>query len=267
MLDGHTHSEYSFDSQATLEGFIGRATENNFSYLAVTDHFDPDFAACYEEKIAKGLNAHEGNKIDLVEYNERLKYYQRYAKGKGLDFARGVEIAWHPGEKPWLKTLPDFDVIVNSVHLVDTYCPIRNTELFFAGGVERAMERYARTVLASMEFDADWCVLAHFGYPSRFVPEGEKIMRYSLCKDAFDAVLAEVVRRDKALEFNTKVNNDPALFKRYYELGGRKISFGADAHAVELIGNKYDEAVRILSQIGFDHWTMYKNLKPVRYEF
>ena len=266
MVDGHTHSEFSFDSQATIDGFIREAQERKFSYLAVTDHFDPDFAAVYEEKVKKGMNAHPGNPIDLHRYSEKLREYQAQAMRKGVNLARGVEIAWFDGEKPWLINLPDFDVIINSVHTVNGIDPVRNPE-FFEKGTEKAFEGYINTVLRSLNLDADWSVVAHFGYAARYVPQGEKVMRYALYREGIDEVLAEIIRRDKSLEFNTKLTNDLDMFRRYYELGGRKVSFGSDAHAVNLIGTKYDDAVRELAKIGFDHWTMYENLRPVRYEF
>lgn len=266
MLDGHTHSEYSFDSNANVEGFIGEARARGFDYLAVTDHFDPDFAAVYEEKVSRGLNAHPGNDINLADYAQKLKDWQAYARARGVDMARGIEVAWYSGDKPWIKDFPDFDVIINSVHTVKGVDPVRNPE-FFTDGVEKAFEGYIVAVLQSLDLDLEWSVLAHFGYMFRYVSEGEKMMRYSLYREGIDEVLSEVIRRGKTLEFNSKVNNDLETFKRYYELGGRQISFGSDAHAVNLIGNKYDETVKALSKLGFDHWTMYKGLKPVRYEF
>ena len=265
MLEGHAHSEHSFDSKASISGYLDKAVRDGFSYLAITDHFDPDFVAAYSGKIAKGLVAHPGNKIDVDAYYASLCEWQPVAQGRGIDFAKGIEIGWHAGEKPWLKSLPDFDVIINSVHMVETLCPVRNPE-YFGDGVEKAIERYIDAVLRSMDLDADWSVLAHFGYPYRFAPGGG-FMRYQLFKDGIDEVLAKVIKMGKTLEYNTKVTNDPEMFRRYYELGGRQVSFGADAHAVELLGNKYSDAVKVLSDIGFDHWTMYKNLKPVRYEF
>ena len=215
MLDGHSHSEYSFDSLATMEGYIGRASEKGFSYLAVTDHFDPDFSAVFEEKIKKGMNAHPGNKINLAEYNAKLADWQAIAKKRGVNLARGIEVAWFDGDKPWIKDFPDFDVIINSVHTVDGVDPVRNPE-FFDEGTKRAFEKYINAVLRSLDLDLDWSVVAHFGYASRYVPVGERIMRYSLYKEGIDEVLAGIVRRDKALEYNSKLVNDTDLFHRYY---------------------------------------------------
>jgi len=46
------------------------------------------------------------------------------------------------------------------------------------------------------------------------------------------------------------------ILRRYYELGGRKVSFGADAHNVERIAEKREEVVALLKQIGFTHVTV-----------
>ena len=46
------------------------------------------------------------------------------------------------------------------------------------------------------------------------------------------------------------------LLKRYYELGGRKICFGSDAHFPERIAEKWEETVATLKEIGFTYLTV-----------
>ena len=44
--------------------------------------------------------------------------------------------------------------------------------------------------------------------------------------------------------------------RRYYQLGGRKISFGSDAHGPDRIAEKWDEVVAMLKNIGFTYITV-----------
>jgi len=46
------------------------------------------------------------------------------------------------------------------------------------------------------------------------------------------------------------------ILRRYYELGGRKISFGSDAHLTERIGDKREEVMEMLKKIGFTYVTV-----------
>lgn len=259
MLDGHCHTNYSGDSSASIEGFKEVARKNKFSYLAFTDHFDPDFAF---HKLPYSTDV----LLDVHSYIASMREVQNSLKADGIDFACGVEIGYYEHADGDVKNLPDMDILLNSIHISRGLDPVRNPD-YFACGVRKAMQRYILTVLESLDLDYDYSVITHFGYASRYIPEGEKIMRYRDYKEEIDEVLAGIIRRDKTLEYNTKMNNDIEIFKRYYELGGRKISFGSDAHEHHLLGNKYKEAVKALSSIGFDHWTGYRNLLPVKYDF
>ena len=46
------------------------------------------------------------------------------------------------------------------------------------------------------------------------------------------------------------------IVKRYFELGGRAISFASDAHAPNRIADKREEIVAELKKIGFTHVTV-----------
>ena len=46
------------------------------------------------------------------------------------------------------------------------------------------------------------------------------------------------------------------IVKRYYELGGRAVSIGSDAHFKERIMDKREEVVKELKEIGFTYITV-----------
>ena len=64
----------------------------------------------------------------------------------------------------------------------------------------------------------------------------------------------EVNSSNKQLS-NRTLPAEPIL-ERYYQLGGRKISYGSDAHFKARIGDKREEVVAMLKSIGFTYLTV-----------
>ena len=94
---------------------------------------------------------------------------------------------------------------------------------------------------------------------------------YSDFPEELDDILTVIIRKGKILEANSSVGGcaaegtlclpDISIFRRYYELGGRKINFGSDSHRSERTGYNYDIVTDALKNIGFDKWTLVKNGK------
>ena len=82
-----------------------------------------------------------------------------------------------------------------------------------------------------------------------------------------------LIRRDKALEVNSgayrcglaQPNPSLSVLKRYYELGGRLITIGADAHKPEHVGLRFDLLPQLLTGIGFREYAVYRKRSPILY--
>ena len=78
--------------------------------------------------------------------------------------------------------------------------------------------------------------------------------------------------KDKAIEFNTSrilrkdapVLPDREIFTRYKELGGTRITLGADAHNTESLASGIKEALDLLRDIGFTEYTVYIDRKSIQ---
>ena len=93
---------------------------------------------------------------------------------------------------------------------------------------------------------------------------------YRAFADEIDTILKELIQYDIALEINTGgykaglgvPNPTPDVIRRYRELGGEKITFGADAHKPEHIAFHFADAAAIAQEAGFRYYVRFKEKKP-----
>ena len=56
------------------------------------------------------------------------------------------------------------------------------------------------------------------------------------------------------------------ILKRYYDIGGRNITLGSDAHKKENIAFAFNNAAAMLKEIGFTHGSYFVKRKRYEYE-
>ncbi len=265
MTDLHTHSEYSGDIKpgcgSTVRELCLAAIERGVTTLAVTDHFDID--GIYEGYFPP-LD-HEAVRRDIMTCREEFS-------GR-LELLYGIELgqATHmPAEAASLLAERDYDIVLGSVHAVRGIIDFADTDLVPLSEAERASlwERY----LAELEDTVRWGkfdVLTHITYPKRyFLKQG--ITDFpdiaSRGREYFEPVLKAVIESGIALECNTSGLRQimgeclPArdLLGFYYELGGRDVALGSDAHRARDIGTGIKESAEMLADIGFEYITVFK---------
>ncbi len=82
-------------------------------------------------------------------------------------------------------------------------------------------------------------------------------------------ILDKIIDNNKSLEVNTAgfaykighANPHEFVLKMYYEMGGRSITIGADAHSKEKIAFAFDKTEEILKEIGFNGYYIYTGRK------
>ena len=119
---------------------------------------------------------------------------------------------------------------------------------------KRVYRRYLETILESLDAPYRYDTVAHIGYIAHGAPYRDKLLRYKDFPKEIDAILNGIIARGKALEINFHHEMAPQrdIIERYYELGGRKISYGSDAHRGDICKN-FDVACKMLKEIGFTH--------------
>ena len=94
-------------------------------------------------------------------------------------------------------------------------------------------------------------------------------------RDLIDPILSFLIQSDLALEVNTaglkyglgQPNPAPEILKRYYQLGGRKITIGSDAHCPAHLAYDFSTLPVLLNACGFHQYTVYRNRQPYQENF
>ena len=87
-----------------------------------------------------------------------------------------------------------------------------------------------------------------------------------------DDIFRKLIADGKALEFNTSrllktdapVLPDREIFARYRELGGTRVTLGADAHCTENVAKGIPEALDLLRALGYTEYTVFIDRKPIQ---
>lgn len=263
LSDLHTHSYFSPDGHATLEEMLQGALSLGIGYYGISEHFDLDFLSRRHYEAGGGAFS----TTDPAAYFPAARKLQHEVEKPEFHMLVGAEFGFCPD--PEVQQVlsgiaedyaPDF--IINSVHIID------GQDVYFADfyrGRDRkeAYSRYLTRVLESLDAEFPYDIVGHIGYPSRNAPYVRRAMRYKDHPDLFDAILKKIIEKDKILEVNGSTAGAPCDFlpdtdilERYFALGGRKISYGSDAHGPSRLCQGRIKAVEALKKIGFTSLTI-----------
>lgn len=265
--DSHTHSHHSPDGADTVSAMYKRAVDLGLAYYTVTDHYE-----CHDHDGS--VHGHDYRK-GADGSCQAIEQAARELPGDTV-LLTGVELGQPLQNLPAARHVlskHDYDFVLASVH------NIRNFEDFYFLDYQQMSISYISDLLAAYfqeilemiqwgRFDA----LAHLTYPLRYI-RGDAAIDISM--EAQQPVLREIfallVEKQIALELNTsglrqKIGctlPDLPLLKQYYEMGGRLITIGSDAHRVDDLGKGIDEGLSLLQEVGFSAYTVYRNHVPL----
>lgn len=268
MFDIHSHTQYSGDIPAgkgnSVRELCLSAIEKGLKGIAITDHFDIDgirdgfFPPLDHESVAR----------DIMDAKEEFK-------GR-LTVLHGIELgqATHMPEESHaqLRSQP-YDIVLGSVHAVRGIIDFYDTDMTNIPRNEYVAlwELYLKEMLDTIEW-GNFDVLTHITYPKRYYLR-DGITDFPDIKgkgrEYFEPILKAVIDKGITLECNTSglrqnigeclPNRD--LLEFYYELGGRDITLGSDAHKAIDLGAGFVEASEMLREIGFKYLTKFESRK------
>ena len=260
ITDMHTHSTYSHDGENTLSEMLEAAQKLGVGFYGVSEHFnyDYDFSLMTKEEQESFRDANP------EEYFHGARHLQEDYEGVinvcvGAEFGYANNADVHSRYAMiYEKYRPDY--VINSVHGAEG----KDFAYFqFTGTKEEIYKMYLRLIRQSLDAPYPYDIVGHIGYIARYVAFEDRAFSLREFGAEIDDILQTIIRKDKILEINTS-NKDlknrtlPAweIIERYYELGGRKGSYGSDSHFKERITDKREEVVARLKEIGFTYLTV-----------
>lgn len=255
--DLHTHTTFSHDGRSTATEMAAQAFALGLTHYGFSEHFDHDYPE-HDLRI-DGVPPAE---IDAAAYFAAARRLQREYAPRGMQLLVGCECGFDPSPRcnaRYRAMIERFcpDYVINSVHTVagkEAYF----AEYFQGKTKEEAYASYLSAVRASLDAAYPYDIVAHIGYASRNAPYEDRKLRYRDYAARYDDILRTIVERGKILEVNSSSRGagseflpDADVLARYFELGGRLISFASDAHEISRIGDKRAMAEKLLLEIGF----------------
>ncbi|MBQ8254089.1 MAG: histidinol-phosphatase HisJ family protein [Clostridia bacterium] len=264
--DFHMHSDNSLDGRQSVDDACRAAIEKGLRGIAITDHAD----ICFFEKDDT-INRF---KKCIADVNEAKRKYDGQ-----LEIYMGIEMAEYLTNEEGAENtlaLTDYDVVLGSIHTVyfqdidDSYSRIDFSSMpkeKIIGFIDLYFD-----LMLEMLYKTDFDILTHLTCPLRYINgKYKRDIDIWLFESKIRSVLREVIDRGISLEINTSgYSTDGKYFmpekdilSLYYEMGGRRVSIGSDAHISKNVSVGFNEAKNMLTDIGFDGYYVYKKREPI----
>lgn len=226
LFDSHMHTCFSTDSKMTIDEAVMKGKELGIG-ITITEHMDiayPDPGAF------------------VFDVNQYFASYQNYRSKSVL---LGIEIGMRADcleENCRLVESYPFDQVIGSVHVLD------NIDIyaaaFYEGKTKEAVYgQYFESMLQCVRCYDGIHSLGHIDYIARYGRFADPEVYYHEFAEEIDEVLKVVAGKGKALEINTRrLDTKEAaeiimpIYQRFYEVGGRLVTIGSDAHRMADVG-------------------------------
>lgn len=262
-IDLHIHTNFSSDSEETLERILKQAKERKIDVIGITDHIDYD----YQDPSISFL-------LDLDAYSEKLTRLREQAEG--IEILYGVEAGLQPHIADQLTALVDrydFDYVMGSMHTIERKDLYIGT--YFEGKTPmEAWEGYFRDVIDSVRAFDRFQFFGHFDILKRY-DEKTRAVPYARIRPMVREALSVLIDHQVGLEINTsglrgtyglaETLPGEQVLRDYKDLGGEIITIGSDAHRAEDVGAGFDHAIGLLKDVGFEriYYAKKRQLIPI----
>lgn len=270
LMDLHTHTHHSPDGADTVAERVDQAQALGLRIMAITDHCEVNHyypAEYYGETLSEEV-FHNGKKTFEDSVAETIAMQSRCGELLLLCGTELGQITQAPEIAKMLYEDPRMDMVIGSVHelpdMPDFYFLDYDTL-----SVPQLLTQYFNEALKTAQ--SPYCdVLAHLTYGLRYLPDRAA---YDLTPHlpVIDTIFRTLMETGKALELNGSglkadtpyTDPDFFLLKRYYAMGGRKITLSTDAHATAYLAHRMDDLEEMARQAGFNEAVYYRKHKPI----
>ncbi len=237
MFDQHVHSNFSFDSNETLENYINVSNKND---IITTEHLD------FENPIIN----YKDSLIDYLKYVGQIKNLNKKYSNK---FFSGIEIGYTQKSEKKIKDFlknKNFNLKLLSIHQNENYDYMCVNKKLIS--LEVLVKEYFEQMIQALESSIEFNVLAHFEYGLRMI-DISVIEFDNLASVFLNKIIELIVKKEIAFEVNTKSmykykkeNLYSYMIEKYLKKGGKLFTLGSDAHNIKDYAYKFDEATKFL---------------------
>ena len=261
LIDYHTHTRLSPDSEAPLAEMAQAAVRAGLSELCVTDHYDlleldgtPAAAPC-----------------DWAPAVEQLREAQDAFRGR-LTLRLGLELGsatFFPHQAQATVDRPEVDFVIGSLHNLTPeggggdfyYVDYQSPEVCYA-----CLDDYFGNMLRLAPMTC-YDALGHIIYPLRYmVLRAGQAVSLDRYWDQIREILRLAAQNGRSIEVNTYNGRTLAdwrpVLELYREVGGELVTVGSDAHAPGNVAKGVPEAYQLLADTGFRYVTVYEKRSP-----
>lgn len=210
--DMHIHSDASYDSKMPLETIVNAATKKKLKYIGIADHVD---------------FGNESTKDVVERIKRRNAAIDELQESTSTIILKGIEVGephLYPNETEYLKQILDTDYIIGSIHYLKG-CTLRTKSK-----EKDVLNKYFTEVLNMIRY-SDIDIIGHLDYIKRYHELD------SFDRNILEQILESISCSDKALEINTSGIRrctspfpDEQILEEYIHLGGKRVTYGSDAH-------------------------------------
>lgn len=261
LVDYHTHSLCSPDSDAPLSEMAEAAIRAGLSELCLTDHCDLLTLGGHPN-----LNAFSWEPIE-----QQMALVRPEVAGK-LTLRMGLELgeSWEfPEAAAKIVGNPDLDFVIGSAHNHsrekggrDFYC----VSYLSDDACYASLDDYFNSLEKIAALDC-YDVLGHIIYPLRYMNTRDHnhvtLDRYY---PQMKSIFRTVAAKGKGIELNTyhgsTIRDWRSVLEIYRDCGGKIVTLGSDAHQPSDVGKGIPEAIELLCETGFSNLAVYEKRKP-----
>ncbi|MEU0090788.1 PHP domain-containing protein [Kribbella sp. NPDC006257] len=257
--DGHVHSQFSWDAAhvGNMEATCARAIELGVPAVSFTEHVDftPFRAGFLAEQfghlVTDGILT--ATMLDVAAYQESVEKCR--AKYPELRILTGMEVGQphlQVAEVAGLLAQGTFERVIGSLHcLLDGEVYAEPWELFPHQPADEVFREYLTEIPRMVNGSDAFEVFAHIDYPVRSWPGGSEAFEPGDFEEELRYALQALAAGERVLEINTRVPLHPTILRWWREEGGRRVTFGSDAHTPEALGLGLREAAALAESVGF----------------
>lgn len=267
LCDYHIHTSFSFDADraSTLDAVCQAAIDKGLSSIAITDHLDVNYKYEYPQYV---YNA-DAARIEVLKAKDKYK--------DKLDISYGIELGQahhYPADTKEILDKYNFEFVICSLHnlrnMKDFYFYFKEDNDVSLPRLHGLYSQCIDEICEYIELFGDRIdTVGHITYMHRYMAECGITMDFAPHKQKLERLFSLAIKNDVAIELNTSTlykglgftMPSKAIMQMYYDLGGRLVTLGSDAHTPQNIGRGISEGIEILKSIGFDSVLCIKNGK------